>query len=195
MFDLKAEIKQYEHAEEEFFDIDREAKLAHIKLSFARPSEIFDVNYISKTPILSDDFLDWIGSAFDLIPARYKIDLEVSFQDLEGWNEEALLDNFKKNIMLEYKSTLAKQRKKSHIAYALMSIGLVMFVAMMLINGLWNVSSVLKDIFLYVSDIAATVAFWEALTILVVERSESGFARTSLVHRFASIKFRKGDDV
>lgn len=188
---LKDELIKYEHIEEDFFDIDKKAKIARVKLKFEKPSEIFDVNYISKLPVLSDDFLEWIGSAFKLIPLKYKIDLTVEYDDLEGWDEEQLSDVFKKNIMLEYRSAKNIEKRKNLIAYGLIGVGAVMFIAMILISRLWNADSLLKDVFFYISDIATTVAFWEAMYILVVERGESGFHRKGLAYRFASIKFCK----
>lgn len=188
---LKDELIKYGRIEEDFFDIDKKAKIARVKLKFEKPSDIFDVNYISKLPVLSDDFLDWIGSVFKLIPLKYKIDLTIEYDDLEGWDEEQLLDVFKKNIMLEYRSAKNIEKRKNLIAYGLIGAGSIMFIAMILISSLWHADSLLKDVFIYISDIATTVAFWEAMYILVVERGESGFRRKGLAYRFASIKFCK----
>ena len=66
----KNAFMKYNNIEEEFFEIDKEKKLAKISLSFDRVSEIFDLNYISKMPVLSDDFMEWITSAFSIIPSR-----------------------------------------------------------------------------------------------------------------------------
>lgn len=191
---LKDDFIKYEHIEEDFFEIDKKTKIAHVKLNFEKPSDIFDMNYISKLPVLSDDFLEWIGSAFQLIPLKYKIDLTVEFNDLEGWDEERLLDVFKKNLMLEHRTVKSREKRKNIIAYGLIGIGAVMFIAMILIGRLWQTDNLLKDVFFYISDIATTVAFWEAMYILVVERGESGFHRKSLAYRFASIKFCKTSD-
>ena len=189
MLDIKKEIADFEHIEEAFFDIDKEKHIAYIKLNFEKPSDIFDVNYNSRIPILSDDFMDWIGSAFELIPQKYKIDLDVSFDDLQGWDEEALSDNFKKNVMLEYKAATQKQRRKNSVAYVLIGVGVALFIAMLLVTRLWQTTSVVKDIFCYISDIATTVTFWEAMCILIVERKENSLARKSMLLRFAAIKF------
>ena len=80
----KNAFMKYNNIEEEFFEIDKEKKLAKISLSFDRVSEIFDLNYISKMPVLSDDFMEWITSAFSIIPSRYKIQVSISFGDYEG---------------------------------------------------------------------------------------------------------------
>ena len=45
----------------------------------------------------------------------------------------------------------------------------------------------------YVSDIATTVAFWEALTILLVENRERKNAAIDVMKRFHSISFHAED--
>ena len=95
----KKAFESFEDIEEDFFDIDRKKGLAKIKLTFDKVSEIFDINYTTKNPVLSDDFLEWITSAFNIIPSRYKIELSVTFRDYEGYTETQLSDIFWKNIL------------------------------------------------------------------------------------------------
>lgn len=64
-----------------------------------------------------------------------------------------------------------------------------MFFTTILIESVWRGDSVWKDIVIYLSDIAATVAFWEALSILVIERSENRSYLIDLASRFSSIRF------
>ena len=128
----KNAFMKYNNIEEEFFEIDKEKKLAKISLSFDRVSEIFDLNYISKMPVLSDDFMEWITSAFSIIPSRYKIQVSISFGDYEGYSEQQLNDIFWKNIVLSAKSKRDSQRKRNSIAYGLIAAGIVLFAGMIL---------------------------------------------------------------
>ena len=182
-------VKEYEHIEEEFFDIDKEKKIAYIKLHFGKPSDIFDNNYISKRPVLSDDFLDWVNSAFTLIPKKYKIDLDVTFDDTEGYASKELADVFKMNVFLDYKTRKSAEKKKNNIAYGLIFIGTLLFAAMITVNRLWTTDSVFKDIVSYVMDIATTVTYWEAMGILIVENKEHRDYRKGLITRFYAISF------
>ncbi|MBQ9482277.1 MAG: hypothetical protein IJU84_08945 [Clostridia bacterium] len=182
-------IKEYEFIEEEFFDIDKERRTARVKLAFDKPSSIFDVNYSAKMPVFSDDFSNRITYAFRMIPAKYKVELDVTFADAEGYTDEMLRKFFKKNLMLDFKTQISDENRRGRVAFGLIGVGVIMFAAMILMNRLWITDSVIKDIFVYVSDIATTVTFWEAMTILVVERKEKRSARTSLAARFASINF------
>ncbi len=187
----KNAFMKYKNIEEEFFEIDKEKKLAKISLSFDRVSEIFDLNYISKMPVLSDDFMEWITSAFSIIPSRYKIQVSISFGDYEGYSEQQLNDIFWKNIVLSAKSKRDSQRKRNSIAYGLIAAGIVLFAGMILTEINWDTESVMKPIISYVSDIATTVAFWEAMTILIVERKEQRSYLISVEKRFAGVSFEK----
>ena len=182
-------LKEIANIEKSFFDVDDEAKVARITLEFERAEDIFDENYISKTPVLSDDFIDWIGSVFTLVSDKYKIDLTVNFKDMGGYTEDNLSDIFRKNIELELKSRFKENRKRNRVAYGLIFVGVMFFFAMMLINRLWDTESVWKEIFVYISDIATTVTFWEAMTILVVEQKEKRAYIKNLRSRFSSIRF------
>ena len=182
-------LREFEHSEEDFFTIDKTKNTAKIDLSFERVSDVFDVNYVTKIPVLSDDFLDWFASAFKIIPARYRIEFSVSFRDYEGFTKEQLNDIFWKNIMLDVKSKQAAQKKRNSIAYGLIAIGVAFFIGMLITEFRWKADSMAKIIFSYVSDIATTVAFWEALTILIVERRENRSYLKNINKRFAGVRF------
>lgn len=188
-------MERFENIEEEFFEIDKGKNLAKINLYFDRVSDVFDLNYITKMPVLNDDFMEWIASAFDLIPSRYKIELSVSFGDYEGYTEKQLNDIFWKNILLDVKSKREAQKKRNRVAYGLIAAGVVFFIGMLLTEFRWATESVMKTIFSYVSDIATTVAFWEAMTILIVERKERRSYLLAVGKRFSGVSFenRQGE--
>ncbi len=182
-------LKELTSIEKSFFDFDEEHRTAKIVLDFEKPGDIFDRNYVTKMPVLSDEFLAWIKSAFDLVSPTYKIDLTIRFDTLEGYTDKELRKVFDDNIELEFKSHFIKKHNRNMMAVGLIVIGLAFFVAMLLINRLWNIESVWKDIVSYVSDIATTVTFWEAMTILIVEQKESTDYLNNLHRRFSDIQF------
>ena len=187
-------IKEIANIEKSFFDIDETTKVARITLEFQCPDDIFDQSYATKTPVLSNDFSEWIKSAFDLVSPKYKIDLTVRFNDMGEYTEEELSGIFRKNIDLEFKSKFVANRKKNHVAFSLIGVGVALFLAMMLISRLWDTESVGKEVFVYISDIAATVTFWEAMTILVVEQKEKRAYLRNLRNRFSAIRFVKCEE-
>lgn len=180
--------------EEEFFETDKEKSLATIRLSFDKVSDVFDLNYISKQPVLSDDFMDWIESTFRILPSRYKIKLVVSFGDYEGYDEARLNDIFWKNILLDFKSRRDNQKKRNFLAYGLIAAGLVFFAGMLAIEFAWKDDSVLRTVFSYISDIATTVTFWEAMNILIVERREQRSYLKAIRKRFIGVEFAQNGD-
>lgn len=186
-------FESFEKIEEDFFEIDRKQQSAGIRLTFDKVSDIFDINYMTKMPVLSDDFMEWIASAFNIIPSRYKIELSVSFKDYEGYTEKQLNEIFWKNILLDARSKWENQKKRNSIAYGLIAVGIVFFIGMILTELRWDTESVMKTIVSYISDIATTVAFWEAMTILIVERKEQRSYLKAVRKRFIGVSFgRKG---
>ena len=188
---MKKIIKEFMNIEEEFFELDHEKKIAHLQLEFKKPSDIFDVNAKTKKPVLNDEFADWVKSSFEYAPRKYKINLEIVFDDLEGYDEEELEKIFFSNIMLEAKKANNQTIAKNKIALGLIGLGVVFFVIMMLVTNLWQNGGIAKDIIAYVMDIGTTVTFWEAMTILIVENKEKRDLYRDLIKRYDAITFRK----
>ena len=159
-----------------------------MKLHFASPQEIFDTNAMTKIPVLSDDFLDWIRAAFDYAPNKYRIDLDISFDDMEGNNEERLSEIFKKNILLESRKSMNDKGIQNRLAIKLLSVGLVLLVGMILMRCFWKGGGAAEEVIGYVFDIATTVTIWEAMTILLVHNQSVRAYRWNLLKRFSSIR-------
>ena len=184
-------VEKYNHIEEEFFILDKENNIANISLEFNNPSEIFDLNYVTKTPILNDELTEWIYSIFELVPNRYKINLNICFDSLEGYKEEELLDIFKKNILLEYKKLINSQHRQRRIALSFLGSGILVLIITLLLTFLWKDGGVLKEVISYILDVIVYVVMWEAVTILVVDSRERNFKIKNAIKRFNKITFSK----
>ena len=184
-------FKRYKNIEDEFFDLDHENKKALMKLEFEKPSDIFDKNAVTKLPVLSDDFLDWVLACFEYAPHNYKIDLDIAFTEMEGYSEEQLKDIFFKNMVLEGKKSLKTTHVKNFIALGLAITGLVLLISMILLMSLWNDGGIAKEVISYIFDIATTVTFWEAMTIWIVENKEKRELTGRFVRKYDSITFHK----
>ena len=68
-------------------------------------------------------------------------------------------------------------------------MGIAFFIGMLFTELCWETESIFKTIFSYVSDIATTVAFWEAMTILIVERREQHSYIVTVEKRFSGVEF------
>ena len=183
--------EEFKNIEEYFFELDKENEKAKMRLEFDKPSDIFDINAITKIPVLSDDFLDWVKSCFDYAPKGYRIDLEISFNDLEGYEEKELKEIFEKNILLEAKKAIKETISKNKIAIGLMITGLIFLVSMIALLSFWKDGGVIKEIVSYIFDIATTVTLWESMTILIVENKEKRDLYKNLIKKYDSISFTK----
>ena len=186
---MKKKWEEFRNVESEFFDIDEERKIAILRFHFASPEDLMDVNSVTKIPVLNDEFSDWIQYALAYTPRRVKIDIDVSFSSMDGYTEEGLFEIFRKNVGLEAKKIYRENRAKKLLAYGLIGIGLLFFLLMLLLTHVFE-TGLTGEIIGYVSDIATTVAFWEALTILLVENRERKNAAIDVMKRFHSISFR-----
>lgn len=117
-------LKGFGQIEKEFFDID--GKTAKVCLHFESLDDVFDVNCLSKTPIVNDDFDEWLQSAFQTIPVKYKVALEITFDDLGGYTQEELNDIFRKNLLLSGRTLAQSIRARDHVAIGLLIAGLLL---------------------------------------------------------------------
>lgn len=184
-------LMDFEQIENEFFDITGD--IAIVRLHFENPDEVFDVNCLSRTPIFNDDFDDWLQSAFEMIPSKYKIQLEISFDDMGGYTPDQLDDIFSNNLLLSARTLTQSIHRRDNIAIGLMIAGVVSFIAMMLISKLWETESFWHEVFFYFLDIATTVLFWEAAGILLVETREHRVTVKAYRERFASVRFYEAE--
>ena len=181
--------RDFKQIEKEFFDVEDETGTAKVCLHFGSPHEVLDSNCLSKTPLFNDDFDEWLQSAFAMIPSKYRIALEITFDDMVGYTPDQLKDIFRKNLMLSARTLFQSIRSRDRIAVGLMAAGALSFIAMMLIGRLWEAGSFWHEVFFYFLDIATTVLFWEAAGILLVENREHRVTMKAFRERFESIRF------
>ena len=188
-FTLDNVRRDFKQIEKEFFDIDEETGTAKVCLHFVSPHELLDGNCMSKTALFNDDFEEWLQSAFAMIPSKYRIALEITFDDMAGYTPDQLTDIFRKNLMLSARSLFQSIRSRDRIALGLIAAGVLSFIAMMLFGRLWEAGSFWHEVFFYFLDIATTVMFWEAAGILLVENREHRATMKAFRERFDSIRF------
>ncbi|MDY5440635.1 MAG: hypothetical protein SPG64_00175 [Candidatus Enteromonas sp.] len=175
--------------ESHFFDIDSKTGIAHMKLHFDSPSDLFEENSVTKIPVFKDDFLEWIDFVMEYTPKKTKIQLEVTFSDWGGYTKEEIERIFYANLGLEFKKNFREARGKNVLAFSLMGIGALFFIAYFVMSLLWTEGGIASEMVKYITDSATCVVFWEALTILVVENKERRDGVKRLMKRFHSISF------
>ena len=173
----------------DFFELDKKEKRARIDLAFDSPSDIFSRTVQAGIPVLSGEFLAWLMNAFDYIPDRYKLDISVSFSDPEGYSEERLEEIFRQNMMLELRILGQKIHRRNRLVLVLCAIGLAFILFTAWLNRLWTNEGTAKEILFFCLDIVATVPFWGAMDIYLVEGSERRKTAANIRKRFSSISF------
>ena len=180
-------LDRLENIEDKFFDINAADQIATIYLQYDKVSNLFNPNYKAKQPMVNGDLLEMIKSVFQSIPSHHKLSLDIQIDDAEGYSEKELLDLFIDNIILAYKIKHREINRRNKTAIRLILIGLFFLVMMLTAGHIWPDKGLAHDIFFYVSDIAATVTIWEALTITIIQIHENRLYEGILLMRFAGI--------
>ena len=75
----------------------------------------------------------------------------------------------------------------------LCGIGLAFILLSIYIGSVWTEESVAKDIVVYILDIIATVPFWGAMEICIIDNRERRRKLSNIRRRFNTIEFRRKD--
>ena len=186
---LKSAGKEFMSIHEDFFSLDKQEKRARIDLAYPSPSEIISQTVRTGTPLLSEEFLSRLLAAYDDIPDRYKLDISVTFNDLEEYSEEQLKEIFRKNMLLNLRILNQKARRQNRLVLVLCAIGLVFILLSVWLDRLWTEESTFRNIAFFFMDIVATVPFWGAMDIYLVEGSKRRKNVANIRKRFNSISF------
>ena len=185
---LKDQIK---NVEDQFFDIDHQNKKALFRLEFDKVSDILNHNVITKKPLLDTEFLQWVRECFDSVPKKYKIDIDIRFNDMEGYKEEELQNIFLNNCLLEASKAKRSTMSKNLVAMGLFATGIIVTIGMIMIEIFWQSDDPIKVVIGTVVEVAAWVTIWEALDVFLIENREKRRLRRNFTKRFDEIRFRK----
>ena len=182
-------LKDLAAIEHSFFEIDEERKVAKIILKYEKPEDILDDTFISDTPLMSPDALEYIRNVFGMVSSKYKVDLTLRFDDLSDYTEEQLDDILKKNMALDLKRKASANKKREKLAYSFIAAGVISFLFMFMVKSVWVSESVWNELFFYLFDIITTVSLYQAVTILSLERKEKLAVVKNLYESFSAIHF------
>lgn len=188
---MKLKKKQYQDLEKQFFDFDDENRIAYLRRNFSRPGELLDMNAVTKIPVMDSGFIEWLTSLFDYVPRKYKLDITVCFDDLEGFDEKELAEICKQNLILEMKIQNRKANRQNFLALILCGIGLLLCLVYFFLNYCWAGEGPFKEIIMFILEILATVPFWGAADIFFVGNGEQREAVRRLKKRFHALTLKK----
>ncbi|MCR5761693.1 MAG: hypothetical protein K6F82_06885 [Sphaerochaetaceae bacterium] len=173
-----------------FYTLDDENKSVEACFVYDSVYDLFDCSIGTKTPILSDDFVDNFKYTFESVPDDYTVDFIIKCKDSESFTESQLEEIFRSNIELQALRTFSMTKRKVRLSYALIFTGLILLVATLFIEKFWVNGGFSKKVFSYVIDIATTVTIWEAMNILLVDMKEQRRYLKNIRKRFHSIRFK-----
>ncbi len=182
---------------ETYFDLDDKKKEANVNLLYDNPNEIFDIHFLSKKPIINDDFLNEIFYALRVLPSKYYVNFNIYFKDINGYSENELEDIFVKSIMITNAEWRIEEKKSNKVGLFFSIIGIVFLIILWVLTAILeakfsDISSMLAyRVFYYVLDILITVILWEAVTIYFVKRNEDRAKHISFNRRLNVVTFKK----
>ena len=191
---MKYNRKQFRSIEERFFDLDHEKHIAYVDLTYDRPSDLFYKDVFTKEPMLADEFISGLSWMFSYLPGGYKLDIRISFNDMEGYSEEELRELFLQNLELELMSRIRNNFFDYSVAFSLCLIGLIFILASIFLKNLWTDPSVFQQVIFFFTETLTTVPFWGAMDILVVQRVTRKKEFDNVSRRFGNIEFKKKED-
>ena len=186
--------KNYLSIEKEFFEMDEENKTALIRMEFQSPDEIIKSGTISKTPMMTDEFLDDVVGMFDLVPDTYHLDLRMVFDEMGGYTKEQMTQIFDKNILLITKSRNRIAHRHNMLALYMFGIGALLILLFVWLSNIWTKESQARTIAEFILEIVATVPFWAAMEIYFIDNSERRRTLMNLKRRFHRIEFVTKDE-
>ena len=189
--DQKDALKQAINIEKEFFDFDPEEPVVHLQLEYQKPSEIFDQSIKTNVPRMSEDFMNRVIGLFELIPDKYKLDIRIVFDEMEQYDEETLAEICKKNILLDKEILEQRVKRGNSLALSLCATGLFFILVSIYINRVWTGSGAAGEIVSFILDILATVPFWGAMEVFLIDNRKTGKTTADLAKRSYAITFYK----
>ena len=182
---------------ETYFDLDDNKKEANVNLLYDNQNEIFDIHFLSKKPIINDDFLNEIFYALRVLPSINYVNFNIYFKDMNGYSENELEDIFVKSIMITNAEWRIEEKKSNKVGLFFSIIGIVFLIILWVLTAILeakfsDISSMLAyRVFYYVLDILITVILWEAVTIYFVKRNEDRAKHISFNRRLNVVTFKK----
>ena len=191
---MKFNKRHIRRIEDKFFDLDHEKHIAYMDLTYECPSDLFDKDVFTKEPMISDELISGLTSMFSYLPIGYKLDIRINFNDMEGYSEEDLRTLFVQNLELELMAKVRNNFYDYLIAFSFCAIGLGFVLVSILLKNYWTQPTIFQQILIFLADTMATVPFWGALDVLVVQRITQKKEFTNIARRFGNIEFKKKED-
>ncbi len=171
---------------EEYYDINKEAKIVSYSLNFDKASDIFDSS--AKKPLFNNDVLESINSLIEKAPFGYKVNINFNITDYQGYNPKEIITSFNDTLELNQYVARRSRQKKEILASNLILIGVILLFVMVITKTNESFGEGLRtEIASEVINIAAWVFIWEAVTMLFLEHSKQNIFALKIRRRVSQI--------
>ena len=147
-----------------YFTID--GKVATLKLVYDSFAELINPNFgDSKTEKLNDKLFSDIKEATDILPRKYKLNVEIIIKDFGEYSQEECESIIAQNIKLSVYQTLKSMTARRWGGLALMGVGALVLILSYILH------SSEYDIIFDVVNISGTLFVWEGASTAFLQRS------------------------
>ncbi|MCQ2802023.1 MAG: hypothetical protein MJ222_05315 [Bacilli bacterium] len=154
-----------------YYEIDTQNNVIIIKLHYAKASELFELDVVTKqTPKFKSEILARISELIESVPSTFKVDFAIKVDDYEGVKVDNISESFKDQLeMFNFQIYKVKSgRMLTAVILALVSVA-ILFTRQFLLN-----LKVLDDSILLTEmlDITAWVFLWEGVSTIFLRSDE-----------------------
>ena len=187
----KQQLRQVELMKKRF-NVDEEKKLVDLTLNYETASEVLITNLDTKVPTFDRDKFSRIKEIISEFPNDYKVNLDITIQDYEGYKPEEMLEGFNDAVELTIYSGNKDNRIKWLKTIFLMIAGILVlfFIANGIIQSWAGISTTAAEVLREVLDISAWVFVWQAVSLAFLTPSEDRIISTTLKYRLNNVILR-----
>lgn len=158
-----------------------------VRLNFDTFAELIDQtlgdNSVEK---LNSVLFDKIAEAFDLIPRKYKINIDVYITDFGDYSVDEAERIVKDNVALTVYAFVLEQRRKWITGLSLLGGGVGLLLASYFLNRL-DLPQIIFDVI----NISGTLLVWESADVTLIERKAEQKRVKQYVKKFKQIRLLK----
>lgn len=155
--------------------------VATLKLVYDTFSELINPNFgDEKIEKLNDKLFSDIKEAVNLLPPKYKLDLQIVIKDFGDYTLEECENIIKQNIYLVVYETIRSNNKKRVGGWSLIGVGALILLASYLLSD--------YNLWFDLINISGTLFVWEGVNMAFLERNHDTKENVLLARAIKDIK-------
>lgn len=179
----KLETELTEQLLSKYFLID--GNVVTLQLVYDTFEELVNPNFgDERTEKLNDRLFSDIKEAIEILPKKYKLNVEIVIKDFGSYSREECEDIILQNIKLSIYLVLKSMNSHRRGGYALMGVGAAVLIASYVLNKFGS------DLFFDIVNISGTLFVWEGANTAFLERNQELKITKKLAKTLQGIVFK-----